>query len=773
MRRQTRRLFGTAARVLVTAAAFSTLSLWAAEAGGPPAAVVTPAVRARVVSMAFRDPGRAGADADGLWTTEAVILENAWLSATVVPALGGRVVRLVHRPSGRDLLAGRETAAGTVVRFPAPWSDPPEDAGVAWRLVRDPGGAVTVATDRRFTQFTGRRRGLFSPMRLGVRVTLRPGEAALEVTSRVDNPLPLRCGFRLWQRVLLPAGGERAGLAGAAAMLLLPTGAVVDVPGRARPWPGAAPVPVRLLGPSPAFALGTVGDWAGVYDPSADLAILVIRPRFTAPGVMVRSVSLPGEGADASAAEAVEVAVGSSRCWTDPGHYLQPFGAWEMTVRLTAVEGLGPVAWADGRVVVGMTVGKAATTLRLVGLEPVGPARVTVEGGGRRAEVRGVLGPDRRLEVTLSGRCPSVRLTVLDAEDDEVVDATVPPPPEPLRLARAGEASGGAGTEPPAPGSRLAAGEGAPDGVEPSRWPGTELLGWQPVRAAGLVGSGPVKMAPAGGSADPAGRPGLALALDEMAVADATVPVQRLLAASRLLLLASGPTDPRWAAVRGRLAFRAARSPHRATANGYLALMRLAEAGGRPTPLALAHAGAAERTLAGAYVAALGALAKGDMMGGLRHLGRLTEQAPPIAMGLGSRRLPDNGRLHPAALLGGHWPRLMAAAVRLEIGQGRRAAVLLEDLLREAPGRVEAVALLAEACRRLAEAEAKAPRGRSSRNGAGAGGRGPRGPDWDARAVALGAEAERMLASSPQARRDLEALWTEVRLGRWRGVPRP
>jgi len=143
------------------------------------------------------------------------------------------------------------------------------------------------------------------------------------------------------------------------------------------------------------------------------------------------------------------------------------------------------------------------------------------------------------------------------------------------------------------------------------------------------------------------------------------------------------------------------------------------------------------------------------MMTGLRHLRRCTEQAPPIAMGLGDRALPGGDRLHPSSWPGGQWPTLLRAVVRLEIKQPSRAIAILDRLLHVDPSRPEAVALLADAYARLAER------------------RTPQAADDRKRALALRAEADRLLASSPPARRALDALLEEARLGRWSGIPRP
>ena len=383
-----------------------------------------------------------------------------------------------------------------------------------------------------------------------------------------------------------------------------------------------------------------------------------------------------------------------------------------MRLGLAMVRGIGPVVWADERMAVGLWRGGGATGLRVVGLGPPQAVRLVLRAGGRREEVAGRLTPDRPLAVSLRGRHARVRLTVLDAEDEALADVYLP-----LRAEPPGDES-------------LAALRGQMD-----PWDGQamEVAGWHP----------------------PPGRGGLPAAVDERTRSTAKVPVDRLLSAARVLMLAETPGAGPWQGGRSRLAFRADRGDHQSTAHAYVALMLTLEAAGRPTDEAARHAGPGCPVLGALYVRALRALASGDMATGLRHLRRISEQAPPIAMGLGDRALPGGDRLHPSAWPGGQGPMLLRALVRLRVKQPRRAASILERLLRVDPSRPEAVALLADACTRLGEEQT--PRAAE---------------DWK-RAAALRAEADRLLEASPAARRDLEALREAAMRGRWRGIPQP
>jgi len=698
---------------LVAGVLMATAPAWVAAAAGATGARAganAPAVRADVVKKTFTPvPGEVvdGAEkaAAGPVTVDAVVLENAVYRVTVVPALGGRIEQIVHKPSGLDLLAGDAAGdaagGGWQVRFPCPEAGPPVRGGVAWRLVEEPDRAVTVAMDRRFRQFTGRGRRNFSPMRVGILVTLRPGAAAVEVATRVDNPLPLRQGFRLWQAVRFPET--------AAWTALVPVAATADAAlATVRPFRGAGAAPGDKAAGRPAlpWGVGPAGDWTGVYDPARDANYLLIRSRHTAPGIEVPAPAGRGDGAG------IETAVGSNVTPAHPGHYLQAFGAYVLRGRLALVTGIGPVAWANRRVAVGFERSGRLTTVRVAGFGPTQEVRLILRSGDERREIRERLGPTEPAVFRAMDWTGPVHLTVQGANGDDLAQVTLP-----LSV----------------PAADASAVDALRREIGGRDWSTMDLAGWHP----------------------PAGRPGPPEAVAALAQRAATEREDRLLAAARGLMQADTPGSVRWQAVRNRLDFLSRDAKHPAYLHAYLGLMMTLEAGGRATAETARHPPAALPLPAGHYLTALNALAGGAMLPALRHLKECAAQTPAIAMGLGSLGIAGNERRHPASLAGGQWTDLAQAAVLLEIKQPERAVGVLDRMLRVDPSRVEAVALMAEAHARLAEAhtrEAAAHR---------------------RQAVALQADAERMLKANPQAARDLEALWEEVRLGRWSGIPRP
>ena len=684
------------------------LSALGAAAPGPPQG---PPVKATVVKKAYpltAPDAKAGDPADvKTYTTDVIVLENEYIRATVVPALEARLARVVFKKTDRDLFWVNDVVepwsmGGTFFPFPLRETGHVADSGTTWRIVAGHDGSVTVAMDRRFVPLAGSvapPRERFSALRMATYVTLRPESAAVEYVARLDNPLPMRHGFRLWHMAQFP---RQAG-----ATVLFPVGSVTDAPlGEVKPWPVFDDTDHSRLGAGAVSVFGTdmQGDWTGVYYPDADANHLVLKPRYTAPGARLHVLKARSSITDepTRADRTIEIWNGSNPTFDHPGHYLQAFGTYILPLRLTMVTGIGRIDWANDAVAVSYAAQETGAAVRVVSLRPRPGCRVMVRTQGETAQATGTLGPDTALVVGLQKRAEPVLVTVMGADDEELAEVSLPQRPQP----------------PPPEQVKAIVAE-----MKPWNWMAMELADWSGRGAPCL--------------------PDAAKTLFENL---ASHDVEAVLAAARVVMRTERPGSARWQSIRSRLDFLVGRDRDHAYAQAYLGMMLALEARGRPTPAAARHFTKAERLPAGHYLTALEALASGKMVQATSHLRRCASEAPPVAIGLGKRAIAGNERLHPAALPGGQWPAMLLAAALVELGQARPAIVELERLLTVDPARPEAVVL-------LAEAYAKA--------------------DQPAKAKAARDEAVRLLGSSPQVKRDYEALLREARLGEWTGIPRP
>ncbi len=288
------------------------------------------------------------------YTTRAVILENEFLRLTVLPELGGRIVRGVYKPTKGQLfwefdkiIDSRSWSMGG-----CRWSFPfwehgrhfDETAGYA--VVKHDDGAVTLAMDMRFERFLKpaetRRYGRATNLRLVQSITLRPGRTGYEWSARVENPLPVRCGFKLWYLLRQPAvEGLR---------VILPAAATTGHGANdLKKWDSATAVGEMQ---DSRFAVGMRHDFAGWHSPKRNLNILRIQDHEEAPGAKV-VLYRPRKGGY------VETWGGNHEVFEECGRMLPALGAWEMKVTVMAIHGLGgPADFANEH---------AAATVRKVG----------------------------------------------------------------------------------------------------------------------------------------------------------------------------------------------------------------------------------------------------------------------------------------------------------------------------------------------------------------------------------------------------------------------
>lgn len=590
------------------------------------------------------------------YTTEAVVLENAYVRAVVLPEFGARLVRVVFKKDGRDLfwvndvLEDRPPWAmgGSQFSFPACEGGRHLEEGAGWRIVKDPDGTVTLAMDMRFTRYAGETGpyGRFSDLRQATYVRLRPASAVVEYTARLDNRLPLRHGFRLWNAARFPrqAGAE----------ILFPVGSVTDDEARARhPWPTWDGTDHRRLGEwgAACFGLDLQADWVGVYYPKDDANHLILKPRFTVLGTRL-AVPDPKEKSE-HAADVFEIDNGSNPTFAHPGHYLPPFGTYVFPLRLTMVTGIGRIDWANSAVAVSYLPAATAAggRIRIVGFDVRPGCSIMARTKQETVQAAGTLRPDEPIEIVLSKPTDAVLLTVRDGDDNELAEVRLP-----WKAERTAEDA-----------LKTLQGEMHPEG-------------WLAAELADEVG-GEASMAKAAEGL--AGGP----------PADAEKAVQ----AARLMMRTQPPASGPWTAARDRLKRLAAGANASRYVHAYLGMMLALEAGGKVTPQAAGELAKASPLPAVRYLLALEAVGAGNPAAASSLLKRSAAEAPPVMMGLGENALQGNERLHPAATVGGQWPALVRAAVLIALKQPDSAIAALERLLVADPARPEALALEAEA----------------------------------------------------------------------------
>lgn len=236
-----------------------------------------------------------------------VVLENEFLRLGVLPDLGGRLIECYYKPTrhqvfyrnpvlkpspwgppGRDGLEAGWLAAGGVE-----WGIPVEEHGYAWGTpwgYDTPQPSPDEATITVFQEPQGR-------LQISVDITLRAGEAAFTVRTRLTNATGQEATFKYWINAMLAPGGRNR--PGPELRLILPINEVTvhstgdsTLPGsgQAMSWPIFQGRDLSRLGnwrqylgffARPAAAAG----FAGVYDLAADEGLARVFPADVMRGV--------------------------------------------------------------------------------------------------------------------------------------------------------------------------------------------------------------------------------------------------------------------------------------------------------------------------------------------------------------------------------------------------------------------------------------------------------------------------------------------------------
>ncbi len=370
------------------------------------------------------------------YTTPKVTLANRFLRLEVLPEFGGRLIRATYLP--------QREGDKPVELF---WVNDRLDDGVSWSMGggrwsfpfwehgrhfdetagyvidRAQDGTVTLAMDMRFGEFLTpaetKRYGRATNLRLVQTIRLAPGEARFRWVGRVENPLPIRHGFKLWWLLRQPA---EAGL-----QAILPAGWVTGHGGgKLRAWD--QDTEVRTLQTS-LFAVGIRHPFAGWYSPDRQINVLRIQNPMTAPGAKVVLYKPSQRGY-------VEMWGGNHEVFEETGRLLPALGAYQIPVTVLPATGLGGKAdFANEQIALRAIRGENGWTLKLwspvnrEGLKIVAQA-VEPDAAGQTWTARtGVdVGPGQCVTKTLqtpagAGR---IRLKITDADGLKLLHETFP-----------------------------------------------------------------------------------------------------------------------------------------------------------------------------------------------------------------------------------------------------------------------------------------------------------------------------------------------------------
>jgi tetratricopeptide (TPR) repeat protein len=581
------------------------------------------------------------------YTAQAVVLENEYLRAVVLPEFGGRLVEVTFKPKDLDLFWRddklRDRGPGRMGG--GQWSFPfwehcrhfGETCGYA--IVRHAGGGVKIAMDMRFDEFLKpeetRRYGRATNLRLVQTVGLEPGAAALSWSARVEDPLPIRCGFKLWWLLRQDA---KAGI-----QVILPAAAVTGhgAP-ELLPWDLGTTIGDRNQGSL--FAVGVRHDFAGWYLPEADLNVLRLQDRRIAPGA--KQVLY-----QASEGGYIEMWGGSHEVFEECGRLLPAFGAYENRLTILAAAGIGKADFANEHGAVSAVRGNGVWTVRLAPTRVLAGARLALRAGDASHATTFSAAPDKPFTAALRTSAETMSVSLTSAAGESLLEQTFPLDVGPM------------------PEAEFAAVQARVKKTMPG---GTGLY----AEATDLVAEHGTNLP----KAAEMNRQLLATSDDPQTLLDAARQLMRVRKDSADVLaalekvLAKQPSDPH--------------------ANLYKA-MWLIEAGKREdTPVLLKKC---EALPGGRYLAALLAIAGKDYAAAEKHLAALLRMPPEATFrGKGD---PGLALLQSGAFVSATRPRLLLAIVLAAQGRKDEADALLRELVAQDPALIEARMLLGDADR--------------------------------------------------------------------------
>mgnify|MGYP005839834407 CR=1 FL=1 len=359
------------------------------------------------------------------YTTTAVILENQYLKVTVLPQLGGRVMNAVFKPTGREMFWQNRQLSDNVpwmpggARFSFPFHEHGRhyDETAGYVIVRGQDGSATVAVDMRFEQFMKaaelNRYGRATNLQLRQYITLRPHRASFTYAARVENPTPIRLGFKLW---FLARYDNVAG-----AMPILPAAATTGHGAPSLdPWPTWGGVDRSTTGDwaDSRFAVGIQHDFGGFYYPKEGVNHLLLASHTTAPGAkLVIYKSGPERGY-------YEVWRGNHEVFEETGRLLPALCSYRMDVECFVAPRIGKADYANQHAAIRVDLSAPGTArVALFPLYLLAGAKLHV-GDGPAVAVDGA--PDRPFVQDMKCDQPRPRVRLLAADGTVLVDQQFP-----------------------------------------------------------------------------------------------------------------------------------------------------------------------------------------------------------------------------------------------------------------------------------------------------------------------------------------------------------
>lgn len=213
----------------------------------------------------------------------AIVLENDLLELTVLPQLGGRLHRALHKPTGYDLFYYNEAirvqqvgqrgawyAGGCEFNFPIS-HNVTTHSGVEWDVVRHPNqsAAAVISNTCRITR-----------MRWQISIGLQPGSSAIEFSARLLNRTPWPQRYWYWVNAAVPQGDQIRYTFNASKVVGHFQDASSDLLSGWGDYPilpdgrGDARHPYRLTDTTSIFMIDNHTGFFGYYDVDADLGFV-------------------------------------------------------------------------------------------------------------------------------------------------------------------------------------------------------------------------------------------------------------------------------------------------------------------------------------------------------------------------------------------------------------------------------------------------------------------------------------------------------------------